>query len=198
MLLRDVLASPDLQGLFGVKPVRQTLPNARGICCLVTALRYMGMHVHEQMLVDVIGTNAVTGFEIPTVIRYLSSKKLVATAWTDYPLDLLLGRTRAKKLTLMREASQSDQWCLPVGVEPFQRAIVCINPAREQGTVFSRPLDEFSRSWQESERCVILIDRPSRGVFADRQPQRVQTARIQLESYEKTQQRTARSLASAP
>jgi hypothetical protein len=172
MALRDILASPHLRGLFGLRPVRRTLPNASGICCIVSALRTFGMHVHEQMLVDVIGTNAVTGFDLIKALRYLASKQLVTTGWRDYPAEMVLERARDSRITVLQWGLEPDSWRLVAGIEPIQQVVVLVDPARDGSPLYGMRMAAFEEAWGTMAKCALLIDRPSRDEVAARQLKR--------------------------
>lgn len=154
--LRQVFQSPDLQGIFGLKPVRKTLPNARGACCVATALNQLGMPVTEQNCVDTMGTTEASGTTPEAMIRYISDKLLRCYGYTKFPVEYVVERAQKGKLTLIRWTGP-DVWNVVVGYEPLLQQVVTLCPEHGFATT---DLDVFTKRWQASQRLAIMIDTP--------------------------------------
>ncbi len=157
--LRQVFESPYLRGLYGIKPIRQTRPNACGACCVATALRYFGQQVTEQNCVDALGANDVIGTAPLAMVKYGSSKGLYTYGYTMFPLDRLLGRVDEEKVSLVRWPDRADCWNLLVGIEPHLEQVIIADPSSPH--VFALIAREtFERRWAASERLAVCFDRP--------------------------------------
>ncbi len=154
--LREVFASPDLQGLFGLKPIRRTLPNACGACCVATALQHIGQPVTERNCVEAMGTNGGEGTTPEAMVRYVSDKLLQCNGYTKFPLDLLIERAQKGKLTLIRW-NTPDLWNVVAGYDPVLLQVVTFDP--EVGFK-THDLSAFTDRWRASQRLVIMIDPP--------------------------------------
>ncbi len=154
--LRQVFASQDLQGVFGIKPVRRTLPNACGACCVATALQHLGQPVTERNCVDAMGTNGGIGTTPEAMIRYVSDKLLQCHGYTKFPLALVLERVQKGKLTLIRW-NTPDLWNVVVGYEPVLCQVVTFDP---EAGFKTHDLSAFTDRWAASARLAIIIDMP--------------------------------------
>ncbi len=176
--LRQVFESRDLQGLFGIKPVRRTLPNACGACCVATALQHIGQPLSERNCVDAMGTNGGVGTTPEAMVRYISAKLLHCYGWTKYPLDLVIDRVQKGKLTLIRW-NTPDIWNLVVGYEPLLQQMVTLSPDTGFKT---EDMSVFAERWRASKRLVILIDppRPEHPIKKPKKSDRVRAYRKKL------------------
>ncbi len=156
--LRQVFESKHLRGLFGIKPLQQTLPNACGACSIATALRYLGTPVTEQNCVDAMGTATAIGTDPIAMIRYARGKGFYSYGYTKYPLELLIGRAEAGKITLVRWADRVDHWHLVTGTDPVLGQIVLLDPSR--GGFLLMSMTEFEQRWAASPRLMLAIDVP--------------------------------------
>lgn len=157
--LREILASKHLQGLFGLKPIPQTVPYACGCCAVATALKYLGEHAYEQMMVEALQPKAPIGIELGDALKYLSSRGFKATAWSKYPTEHILGRVRSGKVTIIEWADRPDHWVIVAGIEPVERVFVIADPSRSAPPFVGIPFDLFSEAWAAGPRRVLLVDR---------------------------------------
>jgi hypothetical protein len=164
--LRDVLMSRDLQGLFGLEIVHQTLPNACACACVATILRSLGMYASERMVVDGLVPNPVIGVKPERIIEYLCGKGLRANAQSHYPFELIVGRTQLGKPSMIRRTDRGDHWVMPVAFEPVMGMVVFADPSMPdtggpQGSALScTTVEEAKRSWKPRD-VVVLVSRPS-------------------------------------
>jgi ABC-type bacteriocin/lantibiotic exporter with double-glycine peptidase domain len=194
--LRDVFNSPYLTGLFALKPIPQTQPHCCGAACIATILTYYGMAAHERMVADAAGTNQAEGTPPKDMLRYLASRKMLATAWTKYPLDKVLGRLQTGATTMVHWDDHGDHWLIPCGLEPEMGMVVLADPARMYPPNLGRKscfwmisVADFSDQYQASGRMVLVIDRPHDYITANNQLKRTV---FRMWDYEDQQTRSRR------
>ena len=156
--LRALFASKHLQGLAGFKPIQQTMENACGCCALAAALKHLGEHAYEQMVVETLQPGAVVGISFEAALRYLSSRGFRATAWSKYPIEQIIGRVRSGRITILDWPDRGDHWLTVVGIEPVERVIVLADPSRAEAFV-GVPFDVFTAGWAAGPRRALVIDR---------------------------------------
>jgi hypothetical protein len=182
--LRDILASPDLQGAFGLQIVRQTYPGCGAVACVATILRSLGIYAAEGQIMDSLVPNRVTGANPEAMIRYFHSRELMVSGYRYYPAEMIIGNARAGKLTMLRRTDRGDHWVIPVAVEPIQQVVIVADPSLpgqadqldrlgaqepsqrinidERETCFSCvPLQEFTDLWNATNEPAIVVARPS-------------------------------------
>ncbi len=162
--LRHVLQSKHLRGLYGLKPVYQTLPNAGGACCIATALRYFGQQITERNCVDAMGTNDAIGTDPIAMLKYLSKAGFNAYGYPKYPFELLLERAAKSRVSLIRWNDRPDHWNVIAGWDHILGQVVVLDPCLGYATFSTESLEE---RWNASPRLAIMIDRPKPG-YGDR------------------------------
>lgn len=158
--VRDVLTSPDLQGIYGCQIVRQTLPNGGACSCLATVLRHFGMYASERMLVDSLVPNSAVGVSPEQLIEVCANKSLMASGFTGYPGMMIVERAKCGHFTLIRRQDRADHWMLPVGVEVTQQMLVLADPGQAGSSFSCLPIDDFLALWERESDVAITIDRP--------------------------------------
>lgn len=158
--LAEVFASPDLLGLYGIEPVKQTLPNACGACCLATALRFYGTPVTEQNAVDTLGTNPAIGSSPIAMLKCIAEKRFNGYAFTGFPLRLALESAASQRIVLIRWDDRPDHWQILVGIEPKLGQLVLLSPASPYFTLVS--MNAFGAQWTASPQFAMTIARPAR------------------------------------
>lgn len=158
--LRDVLASPELQGIYSLQIIRQSLPNACACACVATVLRHLGMYASERMLVDALEPSAAVGLEPKQIIEFFSGKGLMASGYKGLPALNIIDRAKAGKFTLLLRRDRVDHWIIPVGIEPLMSAIVFADPSRPEGSFTCADISAFISTWEPELDLAIAVDRP--------------------------------------
>jgi hypothetical protein len=160
--LRDVFNSPDLQGIFGLEVVRQTLPNAGGCAALATVLRHFGMYASEHMLAESLVPNTAVGVGPEQLIEVCCKKGLLAAGFKGYPALHIIDRARAGQFTLLKRQDRADHWVIPAGIEPIMEQMILADPGREGSSFSCMRVADFIELWDKQTDVVIAIDRPCR------------------------------------
>lgn len=158
--LRAVLTSPDLIGLGGFTPVRQSERHFGAAACVVACLRFWGLHANEYQCVETMGANPVTGTPIPDILKYLAGQQLYATAWKNYPVRRIVERVTQGKLVLISVPDWGGHWVVAVGYDSASDSLVIADPSLEKTMFRALTLDQWTQEW--AGPCVAIdIDRPS-------------------------------------
>jgi ABC-type bacteriocin/lantibiotic exporter with double-glycine peptidase domain len=159
--LQDVLSSPELQGIYRLEIIRQTILNSGGCAALATVLRHFGMYASERMLFDSLNPNIAVGLFPEQIVRCVCEKGLIAHGFTDYPAGHIIDRARGGQMTLLRRNDRADHWIIAAGIEPLIGMMVFADPSAERSVLTTMSIDDFEKRWSGTEQLAILISQPT-------------------------------------
>lgn len=145
--VQDVWRSPDLEGLRGFKSLPQTTKYTCGAAAVAAVLRYFGEMADEKMCAQCMGTNSVIGTKPEDMIGYFKHRGLKAWGNTKVPFEIILGRLRAGKATLVDWNDYGGHWCAVVAYSPTLNAIVLADPARPRSLFAAHSVKQFKQHW---------------------------------------------------
>lgn len=145
--VQDVWRAGDIEGLRGFKSLPQTTKYTCGAAAVASVLRHFGEMADEKMCAQVMGTNPVIGTKPEDMIRYLKQRGLKAWGNTRVPFDVILGRLRAGKVTLVDWNDYGGHWCVVVAYSQIQNAIVLADPARPRSLFAAHSVEQFKQHW---------------------------------------------------
>jgi len=145
--VQEMWRAPDLEGLRGFKSLPQTTQYTCGAAVVASTLRYFGEMADEKMCAQCMGTNAVIGTKPEDMIRYFKHRGLKAWGNTKVPFDIILGRLRAGKVTLVDWNDYGGHWCAVVAYSAIKNAIVLADPARPRSLFAAHSVKQFQSHW---------------------------------------------------
>ncbi len=143
----EVWRAGDLEGLRGFKSLPQTTQFTCGAAAVAGVLRHFGEMADEKMCAQCMGTNPVIGTKPEDMIRYFKHRGLKAWGNTKVPFDIILGRLRAGKVTLVDWNDYGGHWCVVVAYSQTRNAIVLADPARPRSLFAAHSVDQFKAHW---------------------------------------------------
>ncbi len=145
--VQAVWRSPDLEGLRGFKSLPQTTKYTCGAAAVASVLRYFGEMADEKMCAQCMGTNPVIGTKPEDMIDYFKHRGLKAWGNTKVPFEIILGRLRAGKVTMVDWNDYGGHWCTVVAYSPTMNAIVLADPARPRSLFAAHSVKQFKQHW---------------------------------------------------
>jgi len=175
--LLSVFGSPELQGLYGFKPIPQTRDYTCGAAAVASVLRYMGEESHEMQAAQSMGTNSIVGTEVQKMTSFLKRRGLKCWATSQTPVRHIIDRVRQGKITLVDWNDYGGHWVVVCGYDPVSDAVILADPARPRSkfSAFSRKF--FHKHWHcpafgassptgepgRYDRLAVFVDRYARG-----------------------------------
>ena len=153
--LRRVFASPTLEGLWGIAPVRASEDWKCGAAALVTVMRYLKRTANESQVVDEVGMTKA-GCTPEAIITYLHKKSFRVMGTHETPFHLIIQRIRRRLPYLLMWMDKPGQWLVGVGADLTERVGVFADPT-DPDLFVARPLDDFEEDWNKTRRVCISI-----------------------------------------
>lgn len=157
--LRDVLRSPQLVGLGGFTPIKQTERKTCAAASVAACLRHLGLHANEYMCAESMGVSPVVGTPTRDILKYLAGREMYATAWKNYPVRRVIERVTLGKLVMLELLDWGGHWVVGAGYDPTSGAIVLADPALDKTLFRAVTIDQLAAEWSGS---ALDIDRPTK------------------------------------
>lgn len=145
--LAAVFRSPELEGLYGFKPLPQTHDHTCGAAAVASVLRYLGEESYEMQAAQSMGTNRVVGTDASDMVRYFRHRGFLATATAHTPVQVIIDRVRQGKITLVDWNDYGGHWVVVAGYDPVHDAIVLADPARPRSKFAAHTRKQFWKHW---------------------------------------------------
>lgn len=145
--VQDVWRAGDIEGLRGFKSLPQTTQYTCGAAAVASVLRWFGEMADEKMCAQCMGTNSVIGTKPEDMVGYFKHRGLKAWGNTKVPFDIILGRLRAGKVTMVDWNDYGGHWCTVVAYSPSMNAIVLADPARPRSLFAAHSVKQFKEHW---------------------------------------------------
>jgi hypothetical protein len=175
--LAAVFRSPEIEGLYGFKPVPQSRDYTCGAAAVASVLRFLGEETHEMQCAQSMGTNKIIGTDAGQMVLYFRHRGYLATATSETPVGLIIERVRKGKITLVDWNDYGGHWVVVAGYDPVHDAIVLADPARPRSKFAAHSRKRFWEHWHcpafgqaapsgkpgRYTRLAVTVDVPVRG-----------------------------------